>query len=390
MSDFDLSALPDQPKTSSQFDLSALPDQPGNFLTGDPPPTGMMPDLWADETVIPPADAQPLFTLDTGPPQAPPELWRENASELEQAVWNYGKPPTMLGPNMEHELRSDVSYATGIEENVGAGLLSGINHVVSNLISLPAALTPEPARQSQEATGFGKAFPTRADIFNSTLTAMNKALQVDKLMPPEDFADSLARGLGESAGPLAETFALSYLTAGVVSPITAGIAKKVPYLYSWLFPVARDAITFGAQSALEPGATLESAEVGAGAGAALGFLGPYGRITRAIGGASIGVAQEYASNPNAGPLDYARSAALMGAFAAIGAAHGITAAAFTIVDWAKGKGYSAEAITRSLKAQGIGPLANEMAEDVTAKAVIPAATEGAEASLPPETGSGTA
>ncbi len=195
---------------------------------------------------------------------------------------------------------------------------------------------------------------------------MNKALQVDNLAPLQDFADSLARGLGESAGLLAETVALSTLTAGVINPLTTGIAQEIPYLYSWLFPVARDAITFGAQSALEPGATIGSTGVGAGAGAALGFLGPCGRIARALGAAGIGLAQEYMSNPNAGPMDYARNAALMGTFAAIGAARKMTpdeAAAYSILDWAKGK-YSDEAVARSLKMQGIGPLANEFAEDV--------------------------
>jgi hypothetical protein len=148
-----------------------------------------------------------------------------------------------------------------------------------------AALTPKSARKSQEATGFGQAFPTRVDIFNSTFDAMNKALQVDKLAPPQDFADSLARGLGESGGPLAETVALSALTAGVINPLTTGIAQKVPYLYSLLFPVARDAITFAAQNALEPGATPKSTAEGAEARAALGLLGPCGRIARALGGA---------------------------------------------------------------------------------------------------------
>ncbi len=96
---------------------------------------------------------------------------------------------------------------------------------------------------------------------------MNKALQVDKLAPPKDFADALARGVGESGAPLAETMALSYLTGGLLSPLTAGIATRVPYVYNWLFPIARDAITFGAQSALEPGAIAKGIELGAGAGA---------------------------------------------------------------------------------------------------------------------------
>ena len=373
LANVDLSSIPDTPKPQSLLagvDLSTIPDapkaQPTGTLTGEAHQTGSIPDLWQDHAVIPPAEAQPFFTMPKMP-QAPPELWRENASALQQAVWNYNKPPTMIGPNQEHELRPDLSIATGIQQNLEAGLRKGVNWVVANVLSLPAALTPESARKSQEATGFGQAFPTRADIFNSTFDAMNRALHVDNLAPPQDFADSLARGLGESGGPLAETVALSALTAGVINPLTTGIAQKIPYLYSWLFPVAHDAITFGTQSALEPDATIGSTGVGAGAGSALGFLGPCGRIARALGAAGIGLAQEYMSNPNAGPMGYARNAALMGAFAAIGAAHGITpdeAAAYTILDWAKGK-YSDEAVARSLKMQGIGPLANEFAEDVT-------------------------
>jgi hypothetical protein len=109
--------------------------------------------------------------------------------------------------------------------------------------------------------------------------------------------------------------------------------------------------------------------MGAGAGAALSLLGPYGRLTRAIGGAVLGVGQEYETNPQAQPVDYARNAALMGTFAAIGGAHGITpeeAAAFTIMDWARAKGYSPEVLEQTIKAQGIGPIANEFADDVTA------------------------
>jgi hypothetical protein len=154
----------------------------------------------------------------------------------------------------------------------------------------------------------------------------------------------------------------------------------MPYLYSWLFPVARDAMTFGAQAALEPNATAGNVTSAAGAGAVLGLLGPYGRIPRAIGAGGIGLAQEYLSNPEAGPMDYARNAALMAGFAAIGAAHGITAeeAAFgTILDWAKGRGTTQEQIARSLKMYGIGPLADAFQDDIASRAAsgLPPAEE---------------
>jgi hypothetical protein len=267
----------------------------------------------------------------------------------------------------DQQLRPDVGHATGIRQNLGVGFGLGLDAVMANVIRHVSEL---PGSPEEQGLGVIQQDPARSmAIYSATLTAMNKFLMIDKLAPPETFADALARAVGESGVPLAETMALSYLTAGVMNPLTAGIAQKVPYLYSWLFPIARDAITFGAQSALEPGATAKGIELGAGTGAIMGMLGPYGKLTRAIGGAALGIGQEYMTNPQAQPMDYARNAALMGAFAAIGGAHGITAdeaAAGTILDWAKEKGYSDEALARAIKSQGIGAIANEFAEDMTA------------------------
>ncbi len=383
MSGYDLSVLPDQPK---QYDLSLLPDQPKALPTQGISPYDEFNQPIPSETDAAISAANQRAPMYAQPP-APANLLRENAPQIQQDVWNMASPPPTVGPILEHPLRPDVSYATGVMQNLEVGLRLGFDRVVANLISLPAGLTPASVREDQEPTGAGQAFPTREAISNSTLNAMNKALQVDKVAPPKDFADALARGVGESGAPLAETMALSYLTASLVSPLTAGLAEKVPYLYSWLFPIARDAITFGTQSALEPGATAKSVEVGAGSGAILGMLGLYGRLARVLGGAAIGAGIEYETNPQAQPMDYARNAALMGAFAAIGGVHGITpgeAAAFTIMDWAKGKGYAPEVLERAIKMQGIGAIANEFGEDVAERS-SPLSPQSPQVEPPPDT-----
>ncbi|MGA2404009.1 MAG: transglycosylase SLT domain-containing protein, partial [Syntrophobacteraceae bacterium] len=358
---FDFSVFPEAHNRASRkempFDFSAFPEQPKPELS----PSEIIPDFGEQSGYAP----APFVT-----PPVPADLLRENAPQIEQDVWNISSAPPTIGPLRDQPLRPDVSYATGIRTNLEVGLRRGFNWTVSNLLSLPGAINSvtEQGRSLQAAAKAVGIDISREYMFNATFEAMNKALQVDKLAPPQDFADSLARGIGESGAPLIETMALSYLTAGVLSPLTEGIVTKVPYLYSWLFPIARDAVTFGTQSAMDPGATVKSTEMGAGTGALLGFLGPYGRLTRAIGGAALGVGQEYAMNPQAQLTDYARNAALMGTFAAIGGAHGITpdeAAMFTIIDWAKAKGYSPEVLEQTIKAQGIGPIANEFAEDVT-------------------------
>ncbi len=366
LANVDLSSIPDAPKPQSLLagvDLSAFADAP---KAPEPAPSDQIPMEGVSEANQNYTGILPKFT----PPAAPQNLWRENAPQIQQEVWDTaeGQPPA-VGPVRAHPLGPDVQYATGLVENLAVGLDNVFSHLTANLASIVGTLPLLPEEQGLMPTLSTKPSPNlRADIYNAVFTTMQKAMKVDRVAPPQDFADALIRGGAEGAGSLVETYALGMLTGGVLNPLTEGIAAKVPYLFSVLYPVARDAITFGAQSALEPGATIGSTGVGAGAGAALGFLGPCGRIARALGAASIGLAREYMSNPNAGPMDYARNAALMGTFAAIGAAHGMTpdeAAAYTILDWAKDKGYSEDALARALKIQGIGPLANEFAEDVT-------------------------
>ncbi len=116
---YGLSALPDQPK---QYDLSSLPDQP---QTAQLPVDQMIPDFGGQSGYTP------------GPfkePPVAPNLLRENAPRIQQDVWNIQAQP-MAGPLREQALRPGRTYASGITENLEAGLRIGFNHEVSNLVS---------------------------------------------------------------------------------------------------------------------------------------------------------------------------------------------------------------------------------------------------------------
>ena len=369
--------------TPPKVDYSSFPADPNvqftppkvdySSLAADPQMEPLSPDQMIPEI----SEANQNYTGITFEKQkTPPALLRENAPQIEQDMWNQGEGgEPQAGPLREQPLRPDVGHATGIRQNIGVGFGLGLDATMANVVSLLSQIQGGPEEQG---TGMIER-PDRAQIYNATLTALNKFMMIDKLEPPGTLADAIARGAGESVAPIAETMALSPVTAGILSPLAAGIAQKMPYLYSWLFPVARDAMTFGTQAALEPNASARNVATAAGGGAAFGLLGPYGRVVRAAGGAGIGVAQEYLSNPEAGAMDYARNAALMAGFAAIGSAHGMTAeeaAVGTILDWAKGRGYTQEAIARSLQINGLGPLADEFQEDVTSTSTrLPPAEE---------------
>jgi len=308
------------------------------------------------------------------PPGASDELLRENATPFEQYMWNRdeGQPPT-VGPLLEHSLRPDVQYAEGLIENAAVSLDKVAARITAKRVSMPAALPPISLGPENTAE-YGKPLPNRAEIYNQVYQALDRALRIYKVAPPQDFADALIRGGAEGAGELIETYMVSILTGGILNPATEFIARKVPYLYASLFPVVRDAITFGTRSALEPNANPESTLESAGGGAVFGSLAPYSRPIRAIGGATIGLTQQYLSNRQAGLFDYVRNATLMSMFAAIGASHGITpeeAAAYTIIDWAKQIGYQPDALLRALQLDGIRPIANEFAEYVTSKLTAP-------------------
>ncbi|GEM_PF-1715490 len=374
---FDFSAFPEDQNPAStkemRFDFSVFPEQP---KTETVPYAGedhgsqlssYNPDSWINDK-IPAAPAQLLFASVTRPPE---RLYRENAPQILQDIWNAASPEPTVGPLREHPLRPDVrqplwtlfkeqalpNEPTGIVENMEAGLRQASAHVAANVISLIGAPMDE------------NGGPTREEQYNSVYKAIYKTILPDNLAPPQDFMDSLARGVGEAAPNLVETMLLSYATGGALNPLFEGMAAKFPTLAAKLFPIARDALTFGAQGALEPDQPGRQAAIGTGVGAILGTLSPYSRLARIIGGASVGAGQEYLTNPNATVNDYARSATLMGAFVGLAATHGLTVEETiggTLFDWAKTKGYTPEEISRLLQMHGIRPVLNEFAEDMTA------------------------
>ncbi|MFZ0932601.1 MAG: hypothetical protein WAN11_28635, partial [Syntrophobacteraceae bacterium] len=374
---FDFSAFPEEqnPATPKEmpFDFSIFPEQPktetiryeGEDLGSQL--TAYAPDSWMNDK-IPAAPAHPFFTSMTRPPE---RLYRKNAPQILQDIWNAASPEPTVGPLREHPLRPDVRQAlwtlfkeealpnepTGIVENMEAGLRQVSAHVAANVISLIGSPMDE------------NGGPTRAEQYNSVYKAIYKTILPDNLAPPQDFTDSLARGVGEAAPSLVEAMLLSYATAGALNPLFEGMAAKFPTLAAKLFPIAQDALTFGAQGALEPEQPGRQAVIGTGVGAILGTLSPYSRLARIIGGASVGAGQEYLTNPNATARDYARSATLLGVFVGLAATHGLTVEETiggTLFDWAKTKGYTPEEIGRILQTQGIRPVLNEFAEDMTA------------------------
>ena len=373
---FDFSAFPEDQNPASTkempFDFSIFPEQP---RTETVPYVGedhgsqlssYNPDSWTNDK-IPAAPAQPLFT---SAPRPPERLYRENAPQILQDIWNAASPEPTVGPLREHPLRPDVRQTlwtlfkqqalpnepTGIVENMEAGLRQASAHVAANVISLIGS----PMDENE---------PTREEQYNSVYKAIYKTILPDNLAPPKDFIDSLARGIGEAAPNLVETMLLSYATGGALNPLFEGMAAKFPTLAAKLFPIARDALTFGAQGALEPDQPGRQAAIGTGVGAILGTLSPYGRLAGIIAGAGVGVGQQYLTNPNATAQDYASSATLMGAFAGLAATHGLTVEETiggTLLDWAKAKGYTPEEIGRALQTLGIRPVLNEFAQDMTA------------------------
>ena len=374
---FDFSAFPeDQNRVSPKempFDFSIFPEQPKPqtvSYAGEDQGSQLSsygPDSWINDK-IPAAPAQPLFA---SVPRPPERLYRENAQQILQDIWNAASPEPTVGPLREHPLRLDVrqplwtlfkeqalpNEPAGIVENMEVGLRSASAHLAANVISLIGS-------PMDESGG-----PTREEQYNSVYKAIYKTILPDNLAPPQDFMDSLARGIGEAAPSLVETLLLSCATGGALNPLFEGMAAKLPTLAAKLFPITRDALTFGVQGALEPEQPGRQASIGTGVGAILGILSPYSRLARIIGGAGVGAGQEYLTNPNATAQDYARSATLMGAFVGLAAKHGLTVEetiAGTLFDWAKTKGYTPEEIGRALQTQGIRPVLNEFEKDMTA------------------------
>lgn len=280
------------------------------------------------------AGASALF----GDSQRDPErLFYDQVTNPESRYYNPFAPPLPegnLGPRRARPLRPDLrevdttvfgipglgskqlalpNEPTGVVENLESGLREGTAHVVAKLLSLFSGGTPEAAQPEVD----------RRAQYDDLNKAISRGIGLpDHTAPPGDFIESLARGVGESGPSLMEALGLSYLTGGAMSPVFMNMAAKAPTLFTKIFPVVRDAVTFGAQGALEPEDQAKQGLAGVGAGAVLGALSPYGRLTRGIVGAGVGAGQTYLLNPEASGTDLVRSATLMGGFAALGKSHG--------------------------------------------------------------------
>ncbi len=365
MSDYDFSLLPDQPK---QYDFSALPDQPWPELS----PDQMIPDFGDQSGYAP---AQPLFT---SVPRPPERLYRENAPQILQDVWNTASPESMVGPLREHQLRPDLRmdspgvYALPDEPYIPAnlmqeaemGLRKGAAYSAAYVLSLGYALAK--GELPDEREGYT---PIRQEAFQKTYDAITRVLQVKDVAEPDSFSAALIRGIGESGMSLVVMLGLSALTEGATAPSWAGLATEYPTLVAKVAPIVNSALTQGLQGGLEPYQPGTQAATGAAIGAILGVMSPYGRIARSVVGAGLGAGQEYFTNPDATTEDVIRNATLMAGFAALAAKEGLTLKETikeTIWDWAKNKGYTPEEFNNILKVQGTEPVLNEFAKDMTA------------------------
>ncbi len=171
----DLSDLPKQQAAPLQLDLSDLPkaSQPIAPYAGEDKGSQLSsytPDSWLQDE-IPAAPSQPLFT---SVPRPPERIYRENAPQILQDVWDKAKGVQMPGPRREHELGPDLpevptlgavgnwlatgnwqpesalpNEPTGIVENMEEGLRAASAHVASNVISLigaPMEMEGQPSR----------------------------------------------------------------------------------------------------------------------------------------------------------------------------------------------------------------------------------------------------
>lgn len=202
MSDYDFSLLPDQPK---QYDFSALPDQPEAQSTLAP--SEQMPDF-GNQTIVPSMTPIDLFT---SVPRQPERLYRENAPQILQDLWNITCPAPTVGPLREHQLRPDLSmdspgvYALSDEPYIPAnfseeaeiGLRKGAASAAADVLSLGYALAK--GELPDEREGYT---PIRREAYQKTYDAIARVLQVNNVAEPDSFSAALIRGIGESGVPL--------------------------------------------------------------------------------------------------------------------------------------------------------------------------------------------
>lgn len=324
-----------------------------------------------------------------GAPRPPERLYRENAPQLLQDVWNLseGGAPE-VGPLREQQVRPDVrevptlaslskwfvsgrykpelalpNEPTGVIENTEAGLRLGVASTAADILSLGYALAK--GELPDEREGYT---PIRQEAYQKIYDFLTRVSNVKDIASPEDFSGALARGLGQAGAPLVETLLLSGLTGGVVNPAWAGLSETYPTMVAKVAPIVNNALTLGVQGAIEPERPGAQAAAGATTGTVLGAVSPYGRVASAVIGAGLGGLEEYSTNPNATLRDVARSMTLMGAFGGLSAARGLPledTVAGTLWDWAKEK-YRSEELAR-IQIGGASPVVNEFAEEMATR-----------------------
>jgi hypothetical protein len=98
------------------FDFSSIPDAKPTMPTQIISPYDEMNQPQSSEmdtAVAATNQRMPIYIS----PEAPANLLRENAPQLQRDVWNMASAPLIAGPMIEHPLRPNTSYATGVLQN---------------------------------------------------------------------------------------------------------------------------------------------------------------------------------------------------------------------------------------------------------------------------------
>ncbi len=246
---FDFSAFPeDQNRVSPKempFDFSIFPEQPRPqtvSYAGEDQGSQLSsydPDSWINDK-IPAAPAQPLFA---SVPRPPERLYRENAPQILQDIWNAASPEPTVGPLREHSLRPDVrqplwtlfkeqalpNEPTGLIESSNVGLARGAAKAMSELLSWLYSSAWGPVIAQEDDTR--KELPSREETYNAFHDSIANVTGLRNLAPPKDSADALAEGLSERAGQFAlEAYLLDSVLGKFANLVGEGLASKVPTL----------------------------------------------------------------------------------------------------------------------------------------------------------------
>ena len=227
---FDFSAFPeDQNRVSPKempFDFSIFPEQPqpetvpyagedqGSQLSSYDP------DSWINDK-IPAAPAQPLFA---SVPRPPERLYRENAQQILQDIWNAASPEPTVGPLREHPLPPDQSALTLADSPTAAA--NDTSYLGSGANS-QAAVLGEQGRPSINMLNIYKQWAIGGiDIILQTLYEASGALDIAIPYEPYQSPFSAPVGVNEQAARLWGSFELPELL-GVLADV-AGLFGGIP------------------------------------------------------------------------------------------------------------------------------------------------------------------